>query len=233
MPLSDEIQSLANRIQADLRAGYDYFEHTKLSLGLVRSIVERGHKITVQNTVTGTVLNETNLGGLWRSYLATYLAESVFQHFVSLFEDFVFELLRLWLSAFPAGIPNKDKKPVNLATILDAVDKDAILGFVIDRELNALKYQRLTSWFEYLNDRVNLGYPTDEQIKRLAEIKASRDILIHNRGIVNETYLQKAGDRARYRLDQRLEIPEPYLLDSWTVIGEMVRDMAAAAITKA
>ena len=46
------------------------------------------------------------------NYVGKYLNESVFQHFVALFEDFVFELLRLWLSAYPGGIPNKDRKTV-------------------------------------------------------------------------------------------------------------------------
>jgi hypothetical protein len=162
-----------------------------------------------------------------------YLAESVFQHFVSLFEDFVFELLRLWLTAFPAGIPNKDKKPIDLALVIDAADKDAILGFVIDRELNALRYERPTAWFKYLNDRVKLGCPNDEQIERLAEIKASRDLLIHNRGIVNETYIQKADARVRYKLGQRLEIPEPYLRETWLMMGAMVGEMSEAATGKA
>jgi hypothetical protein len=233
VPLADEIQVLADRVHTDLKDGYDYFEHAKVSLRLVRRIAESGRKITIQNVVTGTIVNEVNVGGLWRSYVATYLPESVFQHFVSLFEDFLFELLRLWLSAYPKGIPNKDKKPVDLARIIDAVDKDAILEFVIDRELNALKYERTDAWFKYLNDRVTLGCPTVEQIERLAEIKASRDILIHNRGIVNATYLDKAGTRARYKLGQRLQIPEPYLRETWQLIWDVVGELATAAIARA
>jgi hypothetical protein len=61
------------------------------------------------------------------------------------------------------------------------------LEVVIQRELNSLKYERPAAWFRYLNDRVKLGCPTDEPIERLTEAKASRDILAHNRGLVNET----------------------------------------------
>jgi hypothetical protein len=84
-----------------------------------------------------------------------------------------------------------------------------------------------------LNDRVKLGCPTEEQIERLTEVKASRDILIHNRGVVNATYLDKAGPRARYKLGQRLEIPEPYLRETWQLIRDVVGDLATAAIAKA
>ena len=199
----------------------------------MRLVADRGHRFGVRNRDTGTLVNASDLAALSRGYVAGYLSESVFQHFVSLFEDFVFELLRLWLSAYPAGIPHKDKKPVELATIIDAPDKDAIIEIVLQRELNALRYERPTTWFRYINDRVKLGCPTDDQIERLAEIKASRDILTHNRGIVNETYVQKSGARARYKIGQRLEIPEPYLRETWLLIGDIVRDMAAATIAKA
>ena len=232
MPLADQIRDLADRIRADLRAVHDYREHAKASWHLVQMVAERGYRFGVRNRVTGTFINSTDLAALSQNYVAGYLTESVFQHLVSFFEDFVFDLLRLWLTAYPAGIPNKDRKPVDLAMVIGASDKDAILEFVIDRELNALKYERPIAWFRYLNDRVKLGCPNEEQIERLAEIKALRDLLSHNRGIVNETYIQKAGARARYKLGQRLEVPEPYLRETWTLIGEMVRDMAAAATAK-
>ena len=67
----------------------------------------------------------------------------------------------------------------------------------------------------------------------MAEIKASRDILAHNRGVVNQTYLEKAGSRSRYKLGQRLEVPEPYLHDTWLLIRGVVQDLATAAIAKA
>jgi hypothetical protein len=226
------IPDLSNRIQADLRAGFDYYGHTKYTWQLVQDLADGGREFTIRNTDTGTVVDATELARLSPGYVTIYLAEAVSQHFVSLFEDFVFELLRSWLSAYPAGIPNKDKKPVDLAMVIDAPDKAAIIEVVIDRELNALKYERPAAWFKYLKDRVKLGCPTDEQIERLTEVKASRDILAHNRGIVNETYIQKAGARARYKAGQRLEIPEPYLRETWQLIRDVVRDLATAAIAK-
>jgi len=165
VPLGIDIQALSDRIHADLRAGYDYYEHSKSSWRLVRRMVRRGTSITFGNIHTGTSVQAAELPALARSYIKRYLAESVFQHFVALFEDFVFELLRLWLSTYPGGIPNKDRKPVDLATVIEAPDREAILHVVIDRELNALKYERPTAWFRYLNDRVKLGCPTDDQIE--------------------------------------------------------------------
>jgi hypothetical protein len=229
--LADAVRDLMDRVQADLTASHVNFEDTKAVWRLVGQLNDMGHSYDIQNPDSSTPIPSRDLALRAQGYVRVYLAESVFQQFVSLFEDFVFELLRLWLSAYPAGIPNKDKKPVELAATIDALDKDAIIDLVIQRELNALRYERPTAWFRYLNDRVKLYCPTDEQIEQLAEIKASRDIPIHNRRIVNETYIQKSG--ARYKVGQRLEIPEPYLRATWLLIGDIVRDMAAATIAKA
>ncbi len=68
----------------------------------------------------------------------------------------------------------------------------------------------MADWFAYFEKLAKLGCPTAGEIEHLAEIKASRDILVHNKGIVNATYVSKAGSRARFRDGERLEIPERY-----------------------
>ncbi len=154
MPMADQIRDLSDRSQAELLTAHDYYEHTKAVWRLAEELTGMGHTYVIQIPGTEAGLTLVELVAQSQDYIARYLAESVFQQYVSLFEDFVFELLRLWLSAYPAGIPNKDKKPVNLATIIDALDKEAIIDLVIQRELNALRYERPTAWFRYLNDRV-------------------------------------------------------------------------------
>jgi hypothetical protein len=44
-------------------------------------------------------------------------------------------------------------------------------------------YERPTGWFAYLNEKVKLGCPTEDEVDRIAEAMASRDVLVHNRGI--------------------------------------------------
>jgi hypothetical protein len=57
---------------------------------------------------------------------------------------------------------------------------------------------------------VKLGCPTDDEIERIAEMTAARDLIIHNSGIVNKTYLDKAGTKARYAVGDQLVIERPY-----------------------
>ena len=152
-----------------------------------------------------------------------------FQHYVSIFEDFFFDLTRIWLTAYPGSLL---KKQIDVDTVLKIRDPDAIVQMVIDRELNEWKYQRVAEWFNRLNGLVKLGCPSEDEIARLAEMKASRDIFAHNRGIVNAVYLQKAGSLARYRDGERMELPEPYLRESWQSVKKLIEEMSAAAIQK-
>ncbi len=102
----------------------------------------------------------------------------------------------------------------------------------MDCELDRLQYRRLDAWFDYLEKRTQLGVPTNTEIENFAEMKASRDILVHNRGIVNEMYSSKAGRYARCVVDEKLEIIEPYLIDCWQLITKVVSETSAAAIAK-
>jgi hypothetical protein len=233
MALADEIRNLADRVLQDLRALRDFYEHTKASWHVTQRFAHEGHPHNIQDTETGAILSATDLDVVGDRYVRMHLAEAVFKDLASRLEDWVFGLLELWLLAYPKGIPNKERKPVSLADLLEAADLDGLIRDEVRREVLSIAYKRPAAWFEYLHDRVDLGRPTADQIQDLAEIKASRDVLVHNRGIVNKAYLEKAGDRARFADGDWLDVPEPNLLASLRLVQGVIGDMAASAIAKA
>jgi len=94
MALADDIQALTTRTLSALEASHDYYTYTKRVLRLLQQIVKEGRKFTFRNLTTGTRVDEQVLLGRAQLYVTDYLMSSTFQHFVSLFEDFFFELLR-------------------------------------------------------------------------------------------------------------------------------------------
>lgn len=230
MALAAEIEALASRTLSALDASHDYYTYTKRVWRLLQQIVKEGRKFSFRNLTTGTRVDEQVLLGRAQLYLTDYLMSSTFQHFVSLFEDFFFGLLRQWLAAFPGSL---SKKQVEIGAVLKAPDKAAIILTVVDKELNDLKYERVADWFAHFERLANLGCPATEEIEKLAEIKASRDILVHNNGVVNAIYIGKAGKCARYHNGEKLEIPEQYHRESWETIKKVVHDLSAAAVAKA
>jgi len=230
MALADDIQTLRDRVLAELNAAHDYYEETKAAWGLVLQFIQAGNNFTLRNPATGTVTTQADLAGKVRGYVAQQLAEATFQQFIALFENFFFDLLRLWLTAYPRSLIGKK---VDFKVVLDAPDKDAITLLVVNRELNEVLYERPAAWFSYLHDKIKLDCPTADEIDRIAEAKASRDVLAHNRGVAGKTYESKAGRLARYKDGERIEVPDNYHRETWELVRKVVADVSNAALTKA
>lgn len=229
MALSDEIARLRDEMLSSLDASHDYYVHTKRVWRIVQQMARQGHQVTIRNRATGSTVDETELSGLVQGYVTGYLASATFQHFVSLFERFVAELIRLWLTEYPGSLSGKQ---VDFRTVHDSPDKDAIVASVVQKEVHELTFQRVSDWFEYLARIAKLGCPIQDEIERLAEIKASRDVLVHNNAIANPIYISKSMGRARFAVGDTLELPEQYHRESWQLIKQVVTDVAGAAISK-
>lgn len=229
MALIDEITRLRDDSISLLDASHDYYAHTKHAWRLVQQMVRQGHTFNIRNQVTGNTVNQTELSGLARDYIKGYLVSATFQHFVSSFEQFMVDLLRVWLTEYPR---NLSRKKLNFQTVLEAPNKDEIVYAVVQKEVLEIGYQRVADWFAYLEKIAQLGCPNQDQIERIAEIKASRDVLVHNNGIANSIYVDKSMGRHRFADGDNLELPELYHSDSWKLLRQVVTDLANAGINK-
>ena len=229
MALSDDIRALRDQVLADLAAAHDYYTDTKIAWRIVHKVIAVGHTMTIRNMITGTVTTQAELAAKARGYVTEQLTEATFQQFISIFENFYFDLLRLWLTAYPQSL---GKKMVDFKTILELPDKNAITGLVVRKELSEVLYDRPTEWFAYLEDKVKLGCPTSDEIEHIAEAKASRDVFVHNKGIANKSYESKADKLARFAEGDEISIPEHYHRETFELIRKVVTDVANAAIAK-
>jgi len=229
MALIDEITQLRDDCLSSLDTSHNYYVHTKRAWRLVQEMARQGHKFTIRNQATNTTVDEAELSGLAQDYVTGYLASATFQHFVSLLEQFVVDLLRAWLTEYPRSLA---KNELQFRTVLDAADKNDIVTSVVQREVHGLTYKRVADWFAYLEKIAQLGCPTQDQIQQLAEIKASRDVLVHNNGIANSRYVDKSMRQARFADGDTLELPEHYHRDSWQLIRQVFSDVADAGINK-
>jgi hypothetical protein len=230
MALADDIVRLRGAILADLDAVHDYFAHTWAAWQIVQSRAGRDKGLSVHNKVTGNTASGTQLVNLTPRYVNDYLAVATFQQTISLFEDFVFGLLRLWLLQHPHKLFSKN---LPVSVLYEVPTLDAARLVAVNQEINAQSYKKVREWFAYLSSVVKLDCPTSEEIDRLAEIKASRDILVHNRGTATAVYEEKAGRLKRAVAGDRLDLPRAYHRESWELIRKVVGDLGTAAAAKA
>jgi len=229
MPLSADIATLRDQILGDLAAAHDYYVNTGQAWRVVGLYVDSGNTVEFLNVHTGNKVPDADLQAQANFYITKFLAAATFQQFVSLFEDFMLGFFRLWLRAFPQRLKNRQ---LSASILFDAKDIDQAREQVIQQQVLEIAYKSLPEWFTFLKGLVNLNHPSVDEIEKLAEIKASRDVLVHNRGVVNAIYVEKAGAKKRFDAQAKLEVPEPYHLDSWNLIRKVVTDIAADASAK-
>ena len=227
MPVTDDLRAILERTHRDLDAVHDFFEHSKIVWQSFQTLVDEGRCVVVENLATGTRIDQDGLIALAPRYKSDYLATFTFRQFVSTFEDFLFNFLHRILLHNPWQFA---KSQMEFEVVLKAGDRDEIISVVILKQLNELRDDNLREWFAALNKAVALGCPNDDEIDSLAEIKAARDILEHNAGVVNDIYRRKAGKKARYATGNPIEIDDTYHLESWRLIKKVVTDITDAAV---
>lgn len=193
MAVTDDLRAIAERANRELDAVHDFFVHSTVVWESFRLYVSEGHRAAAPNPATGSQFDQDGLVRLAPHYRRTYLATFTFRQFISAFEVFLFDFLHRLLMHNPWQF---SQRQLPFGTVLKAGNREEVISGVLLLELNELKYEQLREWFAAMNRAVNLDFPSEDEIERMAEMKAARDIIEHNAGEVNETYIRKAGVKA-------------------------------------
>lgn len=231
MALRRQIEDLRDHALESLRDAHDYFNDSQRAWYTLSEAVEQGGlTFSWQSFSTGVAADHLAILARAKRYTGYDLLSSTLQQFVSIFESFLFDALRQWLLAFPISLA---KRQISAKEVLSLPDKPAILDALVEKELRDVLYDRPANWFQYLNDHVDVGAPSTAEADAFAELKATRDLLVHSRGIVNTYYVSKAGSAARGTPGDHLEITEPYHLASWQLLCKLVSDIGTGMAAKA
>jgi hypothetical protein len=209
MSLRAEIEAVRDLAVSRLDDAHDYYSFTAGAWRTLQQLVEQqGLTFTLENRATGTRVAEADLAARAQRYVAEELAVATLQQFVSIFETFLADAIRLWLVAHPQSLA---RRQLTGEDILALPDKAAIVDALVAKELAAVLYDRPTGWFRYLNDRVATGSPTELESQQFAEIKATRDVLVHGQSIA----------------------PGPYHRASWELLRKLALDIGSGMAAKA
>lgn len=229
MGIEEDLRAVGDRARRDLIAVHDFFARSVAVWANFEVFVRQGHTFSHTNPATGNTVDQHELIHLTPDYLRRYLTVFTFKQFVSSFEVFFFDFLHRLARHNPWQFA---RSQLGFEVVLNAADRDEVIAAVLAKQLNELKYERPREWFAALNKIVKLDSPADDAIDTLAEIKATRDVLEHNSGLVNETYVRKAGKKARFAAGDFAEIDEPYHLASWSLLHNIADDLTTAALAR-
>ena len=106
MPLRDDVEKIRDRAVASLNRAHDYFTYTRDAWrSLQRDVQRDGRKLSWQNTSTKSSITETDVLSHAPQYVPVELPSSTLQQFVSIFENFFFDVARACNCAFPERCP--------------------------------------------------------------------------------------------------------------------------------
>lgn len=130
MALADQITELCTRSHDSLALLRNYYEHTRHVWRLTQQLIDGGTLVQFRNwnDVKDTVVIEPpEIHALAQTYVTGYLAESVFEKSIAVLEDFIFDLVHIWLADLPDRIPRKARQitydDVIKARLTDGVDE--------------------------------------------------------------------------------------------------------------
>ena len=132
---------------------------------------------------------------------------------VTIVEALLSDIVRAVVARYPQKLGAK--RTVSLQLVLEATTLEDVHFRATDALLNDLSYKSPVEFAESLSSLLSLNLLECPAFHKYVELKACRDIYIHNRGVVNDTYLRKAGSHARAKLGHSLPIDIPYFLESY------------------
>ena len=122
------------------------------------------------------------------------------------------DVTRCILSKFPEKISKK--KNVSVSLVLGASSLEDIHSRVIGSYLNELNYKSPKDYADAVSEIYGFNILEIPCFHSYIEIKATRDIFIHNGGTANEIYRAKSGTHARVHADEHLPVTNQYFMHS-------------------
>lgn len=177
---------------------------------------------------------------IYSRFLDRELYENFIVSAVSQFESFLFETLRIILTAYPHKLKINVKgleieRTVSLDTLLGKQDINEVLAEIVESRIVAISYANPRTYLQFVGKLAEIDVE-DKAFEDYLEIKATRDLLIHNSGVSNAIYRSKSGAKARAEIGQFVPIDQAYFDHCVATIkrisGIVSRDVTSAFPTK-
>lgn len=134
-------------------------------------------------------------------------------HLVSVTEAMIEDVLRIVLKKYPRKLGAQ--KQIDLQVVLEASCIEEIHSKAIDALLNEASYKTPRDFAKIFESFTGINLLECPAFHRYIEVKATRDVFIHNRGIANPVYLRKSGSHARTSNGGSVPCDVGYFLESY------------------
>lgn len=132
---------------------------------------------------------------------------------VTIVETMLGDIVRAIVMRYPQKLGGK--RTLSIQTVLESTSLEEVHLRATDALINELAYKSPTDFANSMQDLLSVNLLECPAFHKYMEVKATRDIFIHNRGIANEVYFRKAGSHARVKAGMELPADIQYFLESY------------------
>lgn len=147
-------------------------------------------------------------------YLAFHqLTVNALIHLVTLVETMLGDVVRQVVARYPQKLGGK--RSLSIQAVLESTSLEEVHLRATDALLNELAYKSPADFAEAIQPFLSINLLECPAFHKYLEVKATRDIFVHNGGIANDVYIRKAGSHARAKPGTKLPADITYFLESY------------------
>lgn len=134
------------------------------------------------------------------------------------------DIVRTIILAYPKKL--EGKRTISLDKIVNCQSIESVHSVAADSLIHDLTYKSPKEFAESITNIISFDLLQIPAFHQYIEVKATRDIYIHNQGIANDIYISKAGSHARVAVGDKLPVNIPYFLGAYECcisLGEKIK----------
>ena len=185
-------------------------EKRALEFAASASKAKKRYPVPKKNKTIYSRRKDSDISKIYRSQYERGIFETNIVSIVSRVEAYIQECLIIVIRTYPKKlsiISGNDGIPIDL--FLDHEDREELLERYISLKCEELMFENPEKYISKIEKTLSI-YIGNNLAMDYIEIKASRDIIVHNLGEVNDIYLRKSGKNSRGTLGNKLEINQRY-----------------------
>lgn len=142
-------------------------------------------------------------------------------HLVTIFEGYLADVVREIFLVHPEAL--KSAKKLTAETVLNLGERKQIVSYLAEKETKKLLYKSFLGVVNYFSKKFNISLDdSGVSAERIVEIMATRNIHVHNKGVVNRRYLESVKD-SKLKVEAYKSITSEYLRVSIDSIKTLVK----------
>jgi hypothetical protein len=175
-----------------------------------KSKVKRSYEVPKRNSTVHSKRRDEDIGLMFHAQHERGIFETNIVSLVSRTEAFIQDSLAIVATAYPQKLSVlADKGGIPLDLFLEHEEREDVIRRFVAMKCEGLMFGKPSEYLEKAAKVLTIELDAD-LVKAFIEIKASRDIIIHNSGRINKLYTEKAGDQRRGEDGEELVIDRAY-----------------------